>query len=65
MTNGTKSKSVSLQHAPPAAAAPDNNTAPATTMGEAAPLMVMVLNTSISVRKWTSATTNDSSVAPA
>jgi hypothetical protein len=38
---------------------------PAMTMGVAAPLIDMVLNTSSSVRKCASATTNDSSVAPA
>jgi hypothetical protein len=37
---------------------------PATTMGDAAPLSDMVLNTSSSVRKCASATTNDSKVAP-
>lgn len=37
---------------------------PATTIGEAAPLMVIVLNMSISDKKNTRATTKDSKVAP-
>lgn len=38
---------------------------PAIAMGVAAPLIDMVLKIRTSVMKWTSATTNDSSVAPA